>query len=180
MSADPTPPPPDDKDWTWVLREPCPDCGFDAHAISYDDVPSLARTAAGDLATALSGGNAAMRPAPGVWSALEYACHVEDVCATFSGRLHRMLTEDDPQFANWDQDATALERRYWEQDPVRTADALTAAADRIAASFSAVAPADQSRSGRRSDGAVFTVDTLARYFVHDLIHHVHDVTTHAF
>ena len=27
----------------------------------------------------------------------------------------------------------------------------------------------------RSDGARFTVDSFARYFIHDLIHHVHDV-----
>jgi len=31
------------------------------------------------------------------------------------------------------------------------------------------------RTGRRSDGAEFTVDTFARYFVHDPIHHLHDV-----
>lgn len=31
------------------------------------------------------------------------------------------------------------------------------------------------RTGRRSDGASFTVESFARYFVHDPIHHVHDV-----
>ena len=24
---------PDDKDWTWVLERPCPECGFDASAL---------------------------------------------------------------------------------------------------------------------------------------------------
>jgi len=32
------------------------------------------------------------------------------------------------------------------------------------------------RPGRRSDGAHFTVATFARYFIHDPIHHLHDVT----
>ena len=29
-----------------------------------------------------------------------------------------MLDHDDPLFANWDQDATAVAERYHEQDPV--------------------------------------------------------------
>jgi hypothetical protein len=32
------------------------------------------------------------------------------------------------------------------------------------------------RPGRRSDGATFTAETFARYFIHDPIHHLHDVT----
>ena len=49
------------------------------------------------------------RPAPGVWSPIEYACHVRDVHAVFARRVARMIAEDDPQFENWDQDAAALE-----------------------------------------------------------------------
>jgi hypothetical protein len=32
------------------------------------------------------------------------------------------------------------------------------------------------RPGRRSNGSVFTVETLGVYFLHDIEHHVHDVT----
>ena len=32
------------------------------------------------------------------------------------------------------------------------------------------------RTGRRSDGAHFTVETFARYFIHDPVHHLYDVT----
>ena len=31
------------------------------------------------------------------------------------------------------------------------------------------------RPGRRSDGAEFTIDSLARYLLHDVVHHLHDV-----
>jgi len=31
------------------------------------------------------------------------------------------------------------------------------------------------RPGRRSDGACFTIETFARYVIHDPIHHVVDV-----
>jgi two-component system chemotaxis response regulator CheB len=32
-------------------------------------------------------------------------------------RLQLLLTQDDPEFENWDQDATAVAERYGEQDP---------------------------------------------------------------
>ena len=42
--------------------------------------------------------------------------------------------------------------------------------------FGAVRGAEWDRPGRRGDGAVFTVETFARYFVHDPVHHLYDVT----
>ncbi len=35
---------------------------------------------------------------------------------------------------------------------------------------------DVANPGRRSNGSVFTVETLAKYFLHDLEHHVRDVS----
>jgi hypothetical protein len=110
-----------------------------------------------------------------VWSPLEYGCHVRDVCVLFGQRLQLMLTQDDPVFANWDQDQTALERRYWEQRPAAVAAELIAAADTVAAGFAAVHADQWDRPGRRSNGSVFTVDTFARYFLHDLAHHAADI-----
>lgn len=172
----PRAPEPDTKDWTWVLDRPCPDCGFDATTIDRAEVPALTRRYASVLVAALDDPSAADRPQPTVWSPVEYACHVRDVCALFATRLHRMLTEDDPLFANWDQDATAIEDRYWTQDPATVADELAQRADATALAFGAVEPGQWPRTGRRSDGAVFTVDTFARYFLHDLAHHAWDVT----
>jgi hypothetical protein len=34
---------------------------------------------------------------------------------------------------------------------------------------------DRARTGRRSDGATFSVGSISRYMVHDTIHHVADV-----
>jgi hypothetical protein len=86
-----------------------------------------------------------------------------------------MLTRDDPEFENWDQDATALEQRYWAQDPAAVAEDLGAAADVIADTFGGVSGDQWLRPGRRSNGSVFTVDTIARYFLHDIAHHAWDV-----
>lgn len=174
-----SPPPavtPDTKDWTWVLDQPCPECGLDAGALDVTDVPRLVRENATAWRAVLLADGAAERPAEGVWSPLEYACHVRDVFRLFDKRLRLMLDEDDPLFENWDQDATAVAERYDLANPVVVLGELTGAAEWIAADFEAV-PADAwQRTGRRSDGAAFTVETFARYFVHDPVHHLHDVT----
>ncbi len=60
-------------------------------------------------------------PTTSTWSPLEYACHVRDVFRIFDARLGLMLTEDDPTFANWDQDVTAVDDAYGEQDPATVA-----------------------------------------------------------
>jgi DinB family protein len=173
--TDPVVPPSDDKDWTWVLERSCPDCGFDATSIGPDDFGRLTRVNAAALLARLDAPDAGERSAPEVWSALEYACHVRDVCRVFGARLGLLRSSTDPLFANWDQDATALAERYWEQ-PVATVRAeLGEEAERLAAEFDTVETAELNRPGRRSNGSVFTVDTVARYFLHDLVHHVHDV-----
>lgn len=167
--------PSDDKDWTWVLERPCPECGLDPVAIDVDAIPHLVRGNVGAWLEVLAADDVRKRPRPDVWSPLEYACHVRDVFGLFDTRLGSMLTEDDPQFANWDQDATAVAERYREQDPSTVALELHAAGEAIAASFAAVAGDQWERRGRRSDGAVFTVRSFGRYFLHDPIHHLYDV-----
>ena len=110
-----------------------------------------------------------------MWSALEYACHVRDVCRLFQTRLELIIDQDDPQFVNWDQDETALTERYWEQDPAVVATELDTANRDIIAAIDAVTPDQRSRPGRRSNGSVFTAETLCQYFLHDLVHHAHDI-----
>lgn len=166
---------PDGKDWTWVLERPCAECGLDTRTVDPADVGRITRATAADWAAVLRGrADVRARPAPAVWSPLEYGAHVRDVNRIYAERLRLMETEDDPLFPNWDQDATAVAERYGEQDPLVVADELVAAADRLAAGFDAVT--DWSRPGRRSDGAHFTTATFARYYVHDPVHHYRDVT----
>jgi hypothetical protein len=168
---------PDTKDWTWVLDARCPECGFDTREISLADVPAAVRNVASAFRDVLAGGEATRRrPNPQMWSPLEYACHVRDACSLYDTRLRLMLTVDDPQFENWDQDAAAVQQAYGEQDPAQVAGELSEAAERVAGTFEHVPEGAQGRTGRRSDGAVFTVTTLGRYLVHDLVHHVYDVT----
>jgi hypothetical protein len=166
---------PDTKDWTWVLERPCAECGFSAADLDYDAIPELVRQNAAAWPAVLARPDVAVRPDEGTWSALEYAAHVRDVFRIFRTRLNLILSEDDPLFANWDQDATAAAERYNDQDPRVVAAELAEAAASVADAFAAVPPAVRDRTGRRSDGARFTVTTLAQYFLHDPIHHLHDV-----
>ena len=161
----------DTKNWTWVLERRCEDCSFDASTLTVDQIgPQLVQAC--DALAAAAGDR--VRPSADVWSPLEYACHVRDICRVFSARLSRILTEDDPAFENWDQDETAVASRYGEQDPSVVADDLRADARALAVQFAAVT--DWERTGLRSDGSRFTVRTLGQYLVHDPVHHVWDVT----
>ena len=167
---------PDNKDWTWVLQRPCPECGFDTRDFPRSQVSALLRSNAGSWREVLASPDVRVRPRPDVWSPLEYACHVRDVHRLYAYRLDLMLTEDGPAFANWDQDETALARDYGAQDPAVVAEDLAQAAEALAAAFDAVQGAQWERTGDRSDGAHFTVESFARYMVHDPIHHLYDVT----
>jgi DinB superfamily len=167
---------PDTKDWTWVLRRPCPECGFEATEVDRQALGRMIRDNAATWQAILADpAGLAERPSDDRWSALEYACHIEDVYRIFDTRLALMLAEDAPGFANWDQDVTAIERRYGEQDPAAVAAALGQAAAPLADRYDGVPPDAWARTATRSDGSVFTVDSLGRYLVHDIVHHLVDV-----
>ncbi len=169
---------PDTKDWTWVLRGTCPECGFIAADLAREDLGQLLRDDATGWAAVLRQPTATERPDEQTWSPLEYACHVRDVHRIFGARLDLMLAEDEPTFANWDQDVTAVEERYDLQDPAVVGPELVAAAEAVAARYDAIRDAPDetwARRGLRDNGSEFTVDSIARYHLHDVLHHSHDV-----
>ncbi|BBY29615.1 DinB family protein [Mycolicibacterium sediminis] len=166
---------PDTKDWTWVLERPCPDCGFDASTVGYAEVAEVVRRDADQWSGRLAAPDAAARPRPSTWSVLEYGCHVRDVHRVFETRVTLMLTEDDPVFPNWDQDATAVADDYASQEPAVVARDLASAAHRVADVYASVRDGLWSRRGLRSNGSEFTVATIAVYHLHDVVHHAWDV-----
>jgi hypothetical protein len=166
---------PDTKDWTWTLERACPECGFEASAVAGSEVATRALSLTAPWEPVLARPNVRDRPQPSVWSPLEYACHVRDVCRVFEDRVRLMLDQDDPQFANWNQDETALAERYGSQDPATVAAELREAAARTSTAFASVGDGQWARRGVRSNGTTFTVLTLGQYFLHDLAHHLVDV-----
>jgi hypothetical protein len=170
-------PDPDVKDWTWTLQRRCPDCGLSAGEVEPSEVPNRVAMAAGEWVQILtSNPGVGVRPSATVWSPLEYGAHVRDVLWLFDARVAMMLVEDEPTFPNWDQDETAIAERYAEQDPDVVADELAGAAAALTRRLAGLEPSQLDRRGRRSDGADFTVATLSQYGLHDVAHHLWDVT----
>jgi len=57
------------------------------------------------------------RPIPNKWSIKEIMCHLRDMeRLAYLARYRRILTEDNPQLANVDQDRIAFESDYINQD----------------------------------------------------------------
>lgn len=166
---------PDTKDWTWTLERACPECGFEAGAVIAPQVAEKVLSLTAPWRVVLEGPDVARRPRPDVWSPLEYACHVRDVCRVFEGRVRQMLAEDGARFANWDQDEAAVAGHYGDQDPAVVADDLVEAAVAACRAFEDVEADGWERRGLRSNGSEFTVLTLGQYMLHDLAHHLVDV-----
>jgi len=176
MSDSPDEITPDDKDWTWVLERACPECRIDVRDLSVEKVGTLIRENAREWSAELSrSDDCTVRPRPDKWSLLEYAAHVRDVYHLYLFRLDLMLNEDGPRYPNWDQDETALAERYIEQDPNVVSVELESAGDALADRFDEVTGDQWTRTGYRSDGAEFTVESFARYLLHDPVHHLWDV-----
>lgn len=174
-------PPPDTKDWTWVLERQCPECGYEASAIARQDLGAKIRANAAEWRRLLSRADLVHQRPPvpvgesPVWSALEYGAHTRDVVQLFHDRLKLLLSKKDPTFANWDQDQAAIDGNYADADPGQVAYQLAATAGRVADMVDRVNGDQWSRPGRRGDGAEFTVESFVRYMLHDLVHHVWDV-----
>jgi hypothetical protein len=166
---------PDTKDWTWVIAQRCPECGFDGSAVAHREVAARIRADAGEWPRRLAAPDATARPRPAVWSALEYGCHVRDVHRIFQERVGLMLAEENPRFANWDQDATAVADDYGSQDPAVVTAEILAAAQAVADTYESVPDGAWTRRGLRSNGSEFTVASIAVYHLHDIVHHAHDV-----
>ena len=108
---------PDTKDWTWVLREPCAECGFDAA----DGRPRRPGRA-GPRQRGRLGRRAGQAPTPRAarrrtWSPLEYACHVRDVHRIFGERLALMLEQDEPEVRELGPGRDRGRRAVRRQDP---------------------------------------------------------------
>ena len=143
---------PDAKDWTWVLERPCAECGFDASTVPRDEISPLVRQNAGSWQGVLARPEVVLRHRPrhDRWSPLEYACHVRDVFRLYHHRLGLMLVGDSPTYPNWDQDRTAIDERYNDQDPATVATDLAAAAEGLAVGFESVTGLQWEFGGVRS------------------------------
>jgi hypothetical protein len=160
-----------------VASRGCDECSWKVHDLEDDDLVRLlggeGPAWAGVLQHA-SVGALHWRPAPEVWTGLEYAAHLRGVLEVFGARVVRMLEQDDPELVVWDDEAAVTAEAYDEQDAADVLAGIQAAAAAYAEVLRGVGGAAWSRTGRRED-TVFTVSSISWYGLHESVHHRHDV-----
>jgi S-DNA-T family DNA segregation ATPase FtsK/SpoIIIE len=154
----------------------CPECGYEYAALPGGALaPALALGAAQHAARLRAAPDRLRaRPAPEVWSPLEYACHVRDVLRVQRERLLRTQSEDQPAFAPMDRERRVVDDAYDQQDPARVAEELRDAAEALAETLDDI---DWTRTGVYNwpTTAVRDVGWIARHTLHEVAHHLMDV-----
>lgn len=110
------------------------------------------------------------RAAPGSWTAREIVHHLADSEMTSAIRLRRLLAQDAPLIAGYDEEEFA--RRLHYDRPIDTSLEALRAARRASASILEVLTEDEwAREGTHSDSGRYTVETwLELYAAHAHVH----------
>lgn len=167
----------EERDWTRSQFEACLDCGADPSDVADHELGTTILREIAVWGRLMAGADPAavrVRPHADVWSALEYACHVRDLLPVMTARIARMIVEDDPVLGWWDHEAAVVEDRYDEQVPVLVIEAMTAAGREFAATLADLGAGDWERTAQRRPGEEFTVRGMARFVLHEVIHHRDD------
>lgn len=170
--------------WKAYGVDSCDECGFvyDDHVAPavVSELASLGPRLASRLhqASGDAEGEALLRlrPAPRVWSALEYACHVRDVLIAQRERLLLALVEDCPGFAPIYREQRAALARYAESDPAQVAEQVNAVAALVAHTFAGIDQAGWRRECIYNfpTPAKHSLAWLAAHTLHEGEHHLQD------
>jgi hypothetical protein len=115
------------------------------------------------------------RPDAGVWSVTEYVCHLRDVYAVYTIRLHRTRTEDRPVLEPMLNDLRVRRFRYNELVATAVLEELQANVAGLCDEIARVAPAGWRRVAARLPGEERTALWLVRQAVHEGRHHLDDI-----
>jgi hypothetical protein len=162
-----------------TLNSRCAECGFIYDLGSTEIVRRLNADAEAFVARTddLGDADARRRPAPDVWSPLEYACHVRDMLRVQRDRVALAQREDQPTFVPMGRDERVVEDRYNEQDPVVVGRELLGAARSLSELLDTLDAAGWQRTGTYTYPTTEsrTVEWIGNHTVHELQHHGHDI-----
>ncbi|MFF3038134.1 MULTISPECIES: DinB family protein [Arthrobacter] len=164
--------PKETKDWSFVADQGCSECGYSPHF--GPETGGRLRHTATAWKELLSHPPASQRPVPQVWSPLEYAAHVRDMCRLACERVGLMLAESVPTFSNWDQDEQAEINDYLNSDRLALSADLESQLELAARVFDQVPDNSWDRAGLRGDGKEFTVQSFSSFVLHEVEHHLQD------
>lgn len=157
------------------LSERCDGCGFVYGSV--DEVPAALREAVGRFWEALTGGDPHRRPAPEVWSPLEYAAHVRDVLLVQRDRLVVALVEDGPSFTPMYREQRVDLLGYADEDQSAVLAGLGVAADLLARLLERLTPQQLARTCTYGYPEPRRVDVgwVAQHTMHEVEHHLDDI-----
>jgi len=160
-----------------MTHERCEACAFDG--ADYDRTSLLRAVreqgARWHALLATAGSELRVRPAAGVWSALEYAAHTRDILALHVFGVEQALTLDDPAFpAICDDLVESAAATYGESDPDEVVADLTAHGLQLAGVAEGAPNTAWSRGLTIGDGRS-DVRELLEHALHDSLHHLQDV-----
>lgn len=159
----------------------CSRCGLDYEAVTVGGAVRLVDAVVAELPgilRQLPSGVLRRRPSPVEWAPVEYACHVRDVLATYTLRLHRGVSEDSPTLEPLYGELRATRFGYLHASVETVVEGLRAHAQGFAAEVTAVAAPDWERQVIRRDGSraeIRTLRWLARQTAHEAVHHRNDI-----
>ena len=156
----------------------CEDCRLSYRDISVEraieairSLPAMVR----DAVDAVPAGARRQRPRAGSWSVTEYVCHLRDVFAIYTIRLHRVRTEDRPALEPMLNDLRARRFRYIDYDVNAVLDELAMTAAGFRAEAGRFQPDQWDLAGTRLPGEERTARWLLRQAMHEGQHHLDDI-----
>jgi S-DNA-T family DNA segregation ATPase FtsK/SpoIIIE len=156
----------------WV----CPECGLDYGTLSLAALPGAARDAAAGWATDLAAADpdrATRRPAPEVWSPLEYAGHTRGVVESLADTVDAMAANAPIPSMGEEGDDDDL-RRYDGVAPALTVDDFREGVDGLVVTLSRLDATGAAKTSQFPWGERDAL-TMARNSIHELVHHLMDV-----
>jgi DinB family protein len=161
------------------VNEVCADCGFAWGAIPAASYGPALTSLEGRYAARLEGDQAALRrrPAPAVWSPLEYACHVRDMLFAQRERIYLALVENRPSFARMNREERVELARYAEESVPAVRSDLAVAFRGIGIALTGRTPEDWARPliynypGPQEHDLAW----LGRHTIHECEHHLLDI-----
>ncbi|POX53149.1 hypothetical protein C3489_16610 [Streptomyces sp. Ru71] len=157
----------------------CAECGFEYDLALAPSVPGLALEHAERYAALLEADAPALgrRPAPGVWSPLEYACHVRDVLLVQRERALAALRRDTPVAESMGREERVEHDGYGLQQPADVARQLGDAALLFGQVLARLSPGGWERTlvYTYPERAERSLRWLAVHTLHELRHHLLDM-----
>jgi S-DNA-T family DNA segregation ATPase FtsK/SpoIIIE len=159
----------------------CEECGYEYDEVDRDAIPDALRALGMRYQAVLTDTDVRMlraHPRAGVWSALEYCCHVRDVFRVQRERVLLALADDQPAFASMRREERVVEERYNDQSPVAVAPEIVGAAASLSRTLESLDDDGWQRTSVYNwpSKQVRTVEWIGRHTIHEGKHHLQDIS----